>query len=975
MERHGFILETERELGEVDGRARLWRHKETGAELLSVCNSDENKCFGVSFCTPPKDSSGVAHILEHSVLCGSKKYPLKEPFVELLKGSLQTFLNAFTFPDKTCYPVASTNLQDLYNLIDVYLDAVFHPRLGENIFRQEGWHVEAPGTDAPWSFRGVVYNEMKGVYSSPDSVLAEKSQQALFPDNLYSLDSGGRPDCILGLDYDAFCAFHKRYYHPGNARFFFWGDDPEERRLERIAAELTGYGKDAEKPVVPLQKPLDAPRQLEVKYAADPGEDRALFTLNWLLAERGDVREALRMEMLEHILEGLPGSPLRKALISSGLGEDTTGCGLETDLRQMYYSTGLKGLNPRDIEKAEALILKTLEDLALKGIDQRAVEAAVNSVEFSLRENNFGRFPKGLCAMIQALSTWNYGGDPLAPLAWEAPLAEIKSALGRGEKVFEQIIREKFLDNPHRVRVDLLPDPALGVKLAEAEEARLEKLRAEAGANGQVALIKATRELEAAQDAPDSPEALATIPALGLGDLPRLNKEIPLKASPLDAEQTFLGHELATNGIAYVNLLLPIERLPEKLWPYLPLYARALTEAGTARHDFSALGENIAAKTGGIGASALSGLSFSKREAFCYLVIGGKAVADKIPDLFGLYREILLEPLRDPARLRERLGQMLLEDKARLEYGLLASGHATISSRLRAHFSPEAALAERLGGITYLEDLRSLILRLNHEPEAFLADFAELGEHLLASSGAVFDATGDSEILARVESHARELLGGLPAKARLASGAAVSGLGPLVALPRHEAILASSQVNYVGKAANLFELGYDWHGSAAVILRWLRMGRLWEEVRVRGGAYGAFCSADRLSGTLVCASYRDPNVVETLDVYDSLGGWLKAFKPSPAQIEQAIVGSIGDLDTYLLPDAKGAKALAQWLSGSKAEERQRIREEILSTSARDFQDFAGVLESALKGGASCVLGGASAEEAAKKHSWATRRLL
>ena len=338
--------------------------------------------------------------------------------------------------------VASANLQDFYNLIDVYIDAVFHPRISEDIFRQEGWHVEAEDTKGPWTYKGVVYNEMKGAYSSPDSVLAEQSQQAIFPDMLYSLDSGGNPEVIPDLTYEAFRDFHSRYYHPSNARFFFWGDDPEEKRLEIVAEALQGYTARAVDSAVPLQPRRDTPRQVEVPYAATDGQKTALFTVNWLLGERGDVHQALLMEMLEHILEGLPGSPLRKALISSGLGEDTTGCGLETDLRQMYYSTGLKGVDPRKVQDAEMLIFETLADLAEDGIDPAAVEAAVNSVEFSYRENNSGRFPRGLSAMIQALSTWLYDGDPLAPLAWEGPLAEIKARLAAGEKVFENAIRE-----------------------------------------------------------------------------------------------------------------------------------------------------------------------------------------------------------------------------------------------------------------------------------------------------------------------------------------------------------------------------------------------------------------------------------------------------------------------------------------------------------------------------------------------------
>ena len=460
MNSHGFTLLREEELRETCGRVRLWKHDVTGAELLSVCNEDENKSFGVSFRTPPRDSTGVAHILEHSVLCGSDRYPVKEPFVELLKSSLQTFLNALTFPDKTCYPVASCNLQDFYNLMDVYLDAVFHPRIDENVLRQEGWHIEADAPDGPWQFKGVVFNEMKGVYSSPDSVLMEECQHAVFPDMLYSLDSGGDPAVIPTLTFEAFREFHASYYHPSNARFFFWGDDPEEARLARIADVLAPYEKREVHSEVPLQKRLASPRLLEVPYAASEGEDadKAHVAVNWLLCESRETEEMFVLNMLEHIISGLPGSPLRKALMDSGLGEDISGCGLEGDLRQAYFSMGLRSIDPKNAPEVERLMMETLADLAENGVPAPAVEAALNSLEFMLRENNTGSFPRGLAAMFRSLSDWLYDGDAFAPLAWEKPLASIKKRLASGEKVFENAIRPWFLDNTHRVTLILLPD-------------------------------------------------------------------------------------------------------------------------------------------------------------------------------------------------------------------------------------------------------------------------------------------------------------------------------------------------------------------------------------------------------------------------------------------------------------------------------------------------------------------------------------
>jgi len=973
MEKYNFELLEERNLKEIGGMARLWRHKGCGAQLLSIVNDDENKCFGVSFYTPPADSTGVAHILEHSVLCGSDKYPLKEPFAELLKGSLQTFLNAFTFPDKTCYPVASANLRDFYNLIDVYLDAVFHPLLSENTFRQEGWHVEAESADAPWSFKGVVYNEMKGVYSSPDSVLAEQSQHAVFPDNLYSLDSGGNPEQIPNLTWKAFRDFYNRCYQPGNALFFFWGDDPENERLKIIDAEIGEAGCAKAMPEVNLQKKWTGKRYVEAPYAASEDENRALTTLNWLLPERGNAAAALRMEMLEHILEGLPGSPLRRALMESGLGEDTAGCGLETDLRQMYYSTGLKGIAQADAVKTHDLIMATLRDLAVNGIDRTAVEAAVNTVEFAYREDNSGRFPRGLAAMIQSLSTWLYGGDPLASLAWEKPLAEIKTALASGEKVFERLIREYFLDNSP-VQVVLLPDAGLGAARARTETDRLAQIQAGSGPDRRQELVRETESLVAAQLKPDSPENLAKIPALGVRDMPIKNKKIPI-AIACEGDKTFIEHDLPTRGIAYATLLLPARRLPPRLVSMLPLFARCLTECGSSSKDYSELGMSIAAKTGGLAAAMLTGARLDDRQPFCFLSIAGKAVYDKLPDLFALMREILLEPQKKTDTLRQRLEMMLLESKARLEYGLQEAGHSAVTLRLAAHFTGEAALAEQMTGISQLQYTRQLIDRLAKEPDSVLSDLEFIRQSLIASHNAIFDVTAEKDALDKTRAEAASLLKDLPDMPALSESQSLASYGSMAGLPDGEAFITPGQVNYVGKAANLYDLGYQYNGSVNVIMRWLRMGRLWEDVRVAGGAYGVFCTFDRVAGTMVCASYRDPNVDRTLGAYDSLARYLRDFNPSAKQLEQAIVGAVGAIDAYLLPDARGAQALAFHLSGQNAELRQRMRDEMLATSAKDFHNFANALEAFAQNGKICVLGGSKTAAAAKEHGWKEEKLL
>lgn len=965
MDTHGFTLLREERLPEVSGTVRLWKHDATGAELLSVTNRDENKCFGVTFRTPPVDSTGVAHILEHSVLCGSEKYPVKEPFVELLKGSLQTFLNAFTFPDKTCYPVASANLQDFYNLVDVYLDAVFFPRIDERCFRQEGWHIEADSADGPLHYKGVVFNEMKGVYSSPDSVLEEHSQHSLFPDMTYGLDSGGDPEVIPQLTYRAFKSFHESHYHPSNARFFFWGDDPEEHRFALLAPYLSRFTAREADSSVPLQPHLGMPRELEYAYAAGEDGDKGHVALNWLTCETADTGELLVLEMLEHILLGLPGSPLRKALIDSGLGEDLTGGGLETDLRQTFFSVGLRSITPGTASDVEMLIMETLADLAENGIPAAAIEAAVNSVEFDLREDNSGRFPRGLSAMIRSLATWLYDGDPIAPLAWEKPLADLKARLASGEKVFENAIRHWFLDNTHRSTVILTPDAGLAARREEAEAAKLRRIYDALSADDHRELVAETEALRAAQQAPDSPGALAKIPSLTVADLPLKNATIPC-AEAKAGDLAVLAHDIDTSGIVYAELVFPLDAVPMELLPLVPLMGRCLTEMGTSKHDFVELGTLLASKTGGMDASPFVATRRESRLPVAKLSLGGKATADKIDDLFGLMAEVLTDANFDN---RQRFTQMVLEERARLEQSLIPSGHGTVITRLRASYSLAGQISEAIGGITYLDAIRALSDRVNDDWNSVRADLEILRGLVLNRQDAILNLTADTKTLALAQSRAAALSRALPS-----AFSVPLERGPL---PKagNEALLVPAQVNYVGKGCNIYDLGYKWHGSAHVITRHLRMGWLWDQVRVQGGAYGAFCSLDRMSGTLAMVSYRDPNVGKTLATYDATADFLRKLELSDRDLTLAIVGAIGDLDTYLLPDARGAASLSRVLTDDREDLRQQMREEILGTTRRHFTEFADVMAEAARAGTICVLGGSAVESAAKERGWAVRKIL
>lgn len=959
MAMSGFILEREAEIAEMNSLARLFRHEKTGAELLHIKNSDENKVFGITFRTPPHDSTGVAHILEHSVLCGSRKYPVKEPFVELLKGSLQTFLNAFTYPDKTCYPVASQNLNDLRNLMDVYLDAVFHPRITAETFKQEGWHLELESPDGPMGIKGVVYNEMKGAYSSPEGLVADYSLRSLFPDTTYGLDSGGDPHRIPDLSYDDFLAFHKSYYHPSNSRIFLYGDAEPDGLIALIGGYLEGFEKVTTDSSVPLQSPFSAPRFIKKPFmAALDAKDalKGMVTINWGLMESGNAQDNFTLRILEHILLGMPGSPLRKALIDSGLGEDITGEGLGTEIRQIYFSTGLKGVHVERAEAVESLILDTLKGLSRNGIDPGTVEAALNTVEFRLRENNTGSFPRGLVVMLRALTTWLYGKDPLELLFFERPIAAVRSGYSSDPAMFQKMISEYLVSNPHRSTLVMFPDPDLLKREEALEVERIEGLRNEKTRDELLSIAQATKALKALQDAPDAPEALATIPCLGLSDLEKKNRLLPIREIHQNGTRIFL-HEIPTNGIVYLNLGLNLLGLPWRLYSYLPLFGRAMLEMGTGTEDFVSLGRRIASRTGGIWPQVFTSPLSGSDETAAWLFLRGKAVSGRVSDLMGILKDILLDTRFED---RERFRKIVLEEKARQEQRLIPSGHRMVAVRIKSHFAKSCLIDEKISGISHLFFLRELAEAVENNWEKVLSDLLEIRQILVRRGGIIADFTLDEGGFGPVEPLTRELLGSFP------DGEVNSSALPDADFPENEGLTIPAQVNYVGKGLDVYKEGYRFHGSSLVIMRYLRTAWLWNKVRVQGGAYGAFCGLDRLAGTLTFTSYRDPNIAGTLDVFDDTAGFLRRTELDSDEIKKAIIGSIGDMDAHLLPDAKGFTALMRRLRGDTDEERQRIRDEVLSTDVSYFREFADVLDAVKTRGIVKILGASDNIEAFKK---------
>ncbi|MFO7662196.1 MAG: insulinase family protein [Chloroflexota bacterium] len=960
---HGFELLRDETIPELNARARIWNHIKTGAQLLSLENDDENKVFGITFRTPPSDSTGLPHILEHVVLAGSEKYPLKDPFFELVKGSLATFINAMTFPDKTAYPAASTNLQDFYNLLDVYVDAVFHPLLSPEKLAQEGWHYELNTAGDPLMYKGVVFNEMKGAYSSPDSLIGRYSQQSLFPDNTYGVDSGGDPTVIPNLTYEQFSHFYESYYHPSNALIYFYGDDDPDERLRRMNDYLKNFDARYVDATIPLQAPFSAPREFRYPYgvAADENGDgpppKSMIVLNWLLPEYADTVQVMALSILSHVLMGTPASPLRKALIDSGLGEDVIGGGLDTYTRQMSFSAGLKGVETDKTADVEQLILETLAGLARDGIDPDTVEASLNTLEFQLREKNTGRFPRGLFLMFRALGTWLHGHDPLAPLAYEAPLAAIKDRLAVDPDYLKSLVHEHLVGNLHRTTVILEPDPGLNQRLEVEERQRLDEARTALGESEVQAIIENTLALKERQNTPDPPEVLATLPSLTLSDLDPAHKPIPLAVEEV-AGNKVLTHDLFTNGIVYLDLGFALDALPAGLLPYLGIFGQVLLEMGTETEDFVRLAQRIGQKTGGISPTHLIAPVYGTDDtATAHLFLRGKSTLDRAPEMLAVLRDVLLTVQLDN---RERFRQIVLEAKAGAEAQLAPMGHIVTNTRLRAHFHQAFRLDEAINGVENLLFLRRLAERVGSDWPGVLADLEAVRRHLIIRDGVVANVTLDEASYNQFAPQLADFLDALPAEPAAAS------TWQLSPLPRHEGLSFPAQVNYVGKGANLFELGYGTNGSMAVIGNYLRTGYLLQKIRIQGGAYGAFNSYSNASGVFTFLSYRDPNLTATLGHYDATADFLRGLEVSNEELTRSIIGAIGAIDAYQLPDAKGYTSLVRYLTGETDEWLQQYRDEVLSTSAADFHLLADVLAEVNQAGDIVVLGAQEALAAANE---------
>ncbi len=943
---HQFTLHHQEDLTDIGATVRIYHHR-SGAMLVSVSNDDENKCFGATFRTMPSNSNGVAHILEHSVLCGSKRYPVKSPFNELLKGSVNTFLNAMTYPDKTVYPVASTNLKDLYNLVSVYMDAVFHPLITEDTLRQEGWRYEYDA-DGKLIYKGIVYNEMKGASATADRISGRALSRELMPDTIYANDSGGDPRAIPSLSYAEFIEFHRTYYHPSNALLYWYGDDNEEARLLHLEPFLAEFDKTDPPPPIQAQQLWIQPRRAQYTYPASADEQRAHVTLAWLVDEDLDEVDQLELTIIDHALLDDPTSPLHKRMLDSNLGEQLSGGGFGFG-NQVYFALGLKGVSPENIDKIAPLVRQSIVEIVETGIEQAQFEAAINTIEFSIRENNTGGFPRGLALMLSLTTSWLHGKNILNGLRYNTLLRQVKERFHDDQRA-RAIMQRMLLQNPHQLELVVVPDATMNDTLDAQEASELAAVDAALTDTQRQEIIAAAERLQHFQEQPDSPEALARVPRLNRNDIESSVKRTPLEHGYINGVPLTMA-PLFTSGIVYIDFGFDITKIPHDLIQYIPLYNSALIDVGAGAYDSLKLAQTIGTYTGGIGISSSSGIHRTSRSIYGNMFVRGKALPEHVPTLLDLMREIVVSP---HLHNKERIMQIVREDKARREAGVLPSGHIYINTRLRAGLSLLGSISELTSGASYLAFIRHLAAQGDAAWPLIYEKLSAIQTFLINRGNMRIHVTANPELLGQIQRHLGDTVSTMPAGTHSATD------WHSIILPINEALQVPAQVNYVGVGGSLSTIGYTCTGADIVVNRHLSRSFLHEQIREQGGAYGAFSVLELRTGNFTMLSYRDPNLLKTLDVYRRAGEWLQQLTLDDDALLQAIIGAAGDLDGHQLPDARGFGAMSRYLSGDDDDYRQQIRNEALAVTNADFANLGRAIHALSEQWRVVVLGGESA---------------
>ena len=940
----------EHRVEDVQSDGFILRHKKSGARIAVLSNNDDNKVFYIGFRTPPEDETGVPHIIEHTTLCGSKKFPVKDPFIELAKGSLNTFLNAMTYPDKTVYPVASCNDQDFKNLMDVYLDAVFNPNITkyEEIFKQEGWHYELTGKDDELKINGVVYNEMKGAYSSPDEVLSSQIYRSLFPDNTYSKDSGGNPEYIPKLTYEAYLDFYHKYYHPSNSYIYLYGDMDVVERLEWLDKEyLSLYDYKKVNSEINKQPAFDEIKNVEAQYSItmdDSQENKTYLSYNRVVGDSLDEMLYQAFDVLDYALVSSPGAPVKQALIDAGIGDDVYGS-YDAGILQPVFSFVAKNANASQADEFESIIENTLKEVIKTGINKEALLAGINSSEFKFREADFGQFPKGLLFGLNCLDSWLFDDmKPFIHLECLGTFAKLRKAVDTD--YFEKLIQEYLLDNTHGSSVTVKPKRGLGNEREEALAKELSDYKASLSDEEIKKLIEDTEHLKKYQEEPSSDEDLRKLPMLTRADM----KKNAMPFSNIEDELLdvkVVRHDIESNGIDYISFLFDAGDFAQSELGYLGFFTNALGLVSTEKYSYTDLANATNIYTGGISTGTASHPDIKDRNNFVFkFEVKLKVLEKNLDKALELMEQMLLSSDFTDTK---RLGELVAQIKARLQANLSSSGHLVAARRSMSSFSRYALYQDELKGVAFYRSICCIEKELSESPKSVSDKLAAIAKKLFARNRMLISFTGNNEAYGNAKPSLEKVIAGFNKMSAVGNQAEVHFN------TAKEAFIDASQIQYVAKTGDFICEGYEYTGALRLLRIILSYDYLWINVRVKGGAYGCMNTFLR-SGESYFVSYRDPNLSDTLDVYDRIPEYIKNFSPDERDMTKYIIGTFSALDTPMNPEAKGSRSLSAYLEGITYEQIQKERNEILNAQPEDIRRLADLVEAVLKKDSICVIG-------------------
>ena len=940
----------EHRVEDVQSDGFILRHKKSGARIAVLSNNDDNKVFYIGFRTPPEDETGVPHIIEHTTLCGSKKFPVKDPFIELAKGSLNTFLNAMTYPDKTVYPVASCNDQDFKNLMDVYLDAVFNPNITkyEEIFKQEGWHYELTGKDDELKINGVVYNEMKGAYSSPDEVLSSQIYRSLFPDNTYSKDSGGNPEYIPKLTYEAYLDFYHKYYHPSNSYIYLYGDMDVVERLEWLDKEyLSLYDYKKVNSEINKQPAFDEIKNVEAQYSItmdDSQENKTYLSYNRVVGDTLDEMLYQAFDVLDYALVSSPGAPVKQALIDAGIGDDVYGS-YDAGILQPVFSFVAKNANASQADEFESIIENTLKEVVKTGINKEALLAGINSSEFKFREADFGQFPKGLLFGLNCLDSWLFDDmKPFIHLECLGTFAKLRKAVDTD--YFEKLIQEYLLDNTHGSSDTVKPKRGLGNEREEALAKELSDYKASLSDEEIKKLIEDTEHLKKYQEEPSSDEDLRKLPMLTRADM----KKNAMPFSNIEDELLdvkVVRHDIESNGIDYISFLFDAGDFAQSELGYLGFFTNALGLVSTEKYSYTDLANATNIYTGGISTGTASHPDIKDRNNFVFkFEVKLKVLEKNLDKALELMEQMLLTSDFTDTK---RLGELVAQIKARLQANLSSSGHLVAAMRSMSSFSRYALYQDELKGIAFYRSICRIEKELSESPKSVSDKLAAIAKKLFARNRMLISFTGNNEAYGNAKPSLEKVIAGFNKMSAVGNQAEVHFN------TAKEAFIDASQIQYVAKTGDFICEGYEYTGALRLLRIILSYDYLWINVRVKGGAYGCMNTFLR-SGESYFVSYRDPNLSDTLDVYDRIPEYIKNFSPDERDMTKYIIGTFSALDTPMNPEAKGSRSLSAYLEGITYEQIQKERNEILNAQPEDIRRLADLVEAVLKKDSICVIG-------------------